>query len=313
MIVALAGGFGGAKMALGLYRVLSPGQLTVIVNTADDLTWYGLRVCPDLDTVMYTLAGLVNPKNGWGVRKESFHALGMLGHYGEPTWFQIGDKDLGVHLLRSKLLADGYTLTQATQELCRRLGINATVLPMCDEPVETKITTPEGVLSLQEYFVQREGRVKALSLRYDRIGNASLSEEVVRALHSASRIVVCPSNPLLSVGPILSVPGLRGILHSLACPIIAVSPIVGGKAIRGPLARMLVDLGYGATQVTIARQYADLVDGLIIDHQDAQEAPLVEALGVATLVTSTIMKGPASWEALARRALKFTPAVLPFQ
>lgn len=305
MIVALAGGFGGAKLAQGLYRALPPGQLTVIVNTADDLTPYGLRVCPDLDTVMYTLAGLVNPRKGWGVKGDSFKALGMLGHYGEPTWFGLGDKDLGTHLLRSSLLKEGYTLTEATQELCRRLGIGARLLPMCNEPVATKVETPEGTLSFQEYFVHRGGQVRAIGLCYQGVENASLTEEVARALDSASRIVICPSNPLLSVGPILSVPGLRAILHSVACPIVAVSPLVGGKAIRGPLARLLKDLGYPATQATIARFYADFLHGLVMDESDAGEAPEVQALRISTLVASTVMTGPGSREALARRALQF--------
>lgn len=305
MIVALAGGFGGAKLAQGLYRALPPGELTIIVNTADDLTPYGLRVCPDLDTVMYTLAGLVNRNNGWGLEDDSFNALSMLGRYGEPTWFNLGDKDLGTHLLRSGLLSEGHTLTEATRELCRRLEMTASLLPMCDEPVVTQVETPEGTLSFQEYFVHRQGQVRALSLRYHGIEGASLTEEVVRALHSAAGIVICPSNPLLSVGPILSVPGLRAILHSLACPIVAVSPLVGGKAVRGPLARLLEDLGYPATQATIGRFYADFVDGLVIDESDAAEAPEVNAMGVSTMVASTIMAGPASRESLARRVLDF--------
>lgn len=308
MIVALAGGFGGAKMAQGLYRVLPPGHLTVVVNTADDLSAYGLRVCPDLDTVMYTLAGLFNGRRGWGVSGDSFRALEMLGRYGEPTWFRVGDRDMATHLLRSKLLAAGATLTDATHELCHRLGINATLLPMCNEPVSTSVDTPEGAISFQEYFVHRGGRVTALGLQYDGVENAGLTQEVVRALHSASRIVLCPSNPLLSIAPILSVPGLRGILHSLACPIVAVSPLVGGKAIRGPLDRLLQDLGHPATQATIASLYADFLDGLVIDRSDASEAHAVEALGVSTLVANTVMSGARSREALARRVLEFTPS-----
>ncbi|MDO8691832.1 MAG: 2-phospho-L-lactate transferase [Dehalococcoidia bacterium] len=308
MIVALAGGFGGAKMAQGLYRVLPPDHLTVIVNTADDVNAFGLRVCPDLDTVMYTLSGLFNRRRGWGIRGDSFHTLEMLGRYGEPTWFRVGDRDMATHLLRSKLLAAGATLTEATHELCRRLGINATLLPMCNEPVSTSVDTPEGTLSFQEYFVHRGGRVKASGLRYEGVENAGLTEEVVRALHSASRIVICPSNPLLSIAPILSVPGLRGILHSLACPIIAVSPLVAGKAIRGPLDRLLQDLGYATTQATIASLYADFLDGLVIDRSDALEAPNVETLGVSTLMANTVMSGTPSREALARRVLEFTPS-----
>ncbi len=308
MIVALAGGFGGAKLAQGLHRVLPPGQLTVIVNTADDLDAFGLRVCPDLDTVMYTLAGLFSRKRGWGIRGDSFNTLSMLGQYGEPTWFRVGDRDMATHLLRSKLLEEGATLTEATHDLCHRLGITATLLPMCNEPVSTTVATPEGTLSFQEYFVHRGGRVKALSLRYDGVENAGLTEEVVRALHSASRIVLCPSNPLLSIAPILSVPGIRGILHSLACPIVAVSPLVGGKAIRGPLDRLLQDLGHATDQAAIARLYADFLDGLVIDRSDATEAQAVEDLGVSTLVANTVMSDTRSREALARRVLEFMPA-----
>ncbi len=308
MIVALAGGFGGAKLAEGLCRALPPGLLTVIVNTADDLSFYGLRVCPDLDTVMYTLSGLSNRKTGWGVKGDSFRALDMLGRYGEPAWFRVGDRDLATDLLRSKLLAEGMSLTDVTRELCLRLGIEATLLPMCNEPVATRVDTPEGTLAFQEYFVQRGGRVKALGLRYDGIERACLTAEVVRALHSARRIVLCPSNPVLSVAPILAVPGLREILRSVSCPIVAVSPLVGGKALRGPLDRLLADLGYPTTQDTIARFYSDFLDGLVIDRSDIAEASEVEGLGVSTLVTNTIMSGPSSREALARRVLKFNPS-----
>ncbi|MDP2727051.1 MAG: 2-phospho-L-lactate transferase [Dehalococcoidia bacterium] len=305
MIVALAGGFGGSKMIQGLYRVLSPGQLTTIVNTADDLTLYGLRVCPDLDTVMYTLAGMANPSTGWGIRGDSFKTLGMLGRYGEPTWFRLGDKDMSTHLMRSALLRDGLTLTQATKEMCRRLSISATLLPMCNEPVATQVETSEGLLTFQDYFVRRACQVKAHGLRYDGIEAATLTEEVVRALRSASRVVLCPSNPVLSLMPILAVPGLRDILVSLSCPIVAVSPLVGGKALRGPLDKLLEDLGYPTTQATIARFYSDFLDGLVIDEMDAAEAPQVEALGMSTLVTNTVMSKVASRKDLARQLLDF--------
>lgn len=307
MIVALAGGFGGAKLAEGLYRALPLNHLTVVVNTADDLTPYGLRVCPDLDTVMYTLAGLSNRRTGWGVGGDSFRALEMLGRYGEPTWFSLGDKDIATHLVRSKLLSDGLSLTEATAELCRRLGVSATLLPMCNEPVATYIDTPEGALSFQEYFVHRRGLAKADGLRYEGIEDSHLTEDVVRALRSASRIILCPSNPILSIAPILSVPGLRAVLRSVSCPVVAVSPLVAGKAIRGPLDRLLEDLGYQTTQATIAKFYADFLDALVIDRSDASEAPQVTALGISTMVTDTVMSGPASREALARRVLQLNP------
>lgn len=307
MIVALAGGYGGAILAQGLYRALPPGELTVIVNTADDLTLYGLRVCPDLDTVMYTLAGLANPRTVWGLRGDSFQALDMLDRYGEPTWFHLGDKDLATHLLRSQLLAQGLTLTEATRELCGRLDIAATILPMCNQPVATLVETPEGILPFQEYFVHQEGRVKVLALHYQGIEEATLTQEVLQALRSASRLVICPSNPLLSLGPILSVPGLRDILRSLACPIVAVSPLPGGRAIRGPLDRLLEDLGYPIDQATVARFYSDFLDGLLIDTMDQADAPQVKALGVSVLAANTVMFGPVSREALARRVLGFAP------
>lgn len=307
MIVALAGGFGGSKLAQGLYRVLPPDRLTVIVNTADDFDLYGLRICPDLDTVMYTLASLANPTTGWGVRGDSFKAIGMLEQYGEPAWFRLGDKDLGTHLLRTKLLSQGLTLTEATRELCNRLGIMASILPMCNEPVATRVDTPEGHLAFQEYFVQRRTDVEAMGVEYQGIEQACLTPEVEAALRSASRIVICPSNPILSVAPILSVPGLRQLVRGAACPTVAVSPLVGGKAVRGPLDRLLASLGYPASQAAIARFYADFLDGLIIDNTDRNEANDVTALGVSVLVADTLMSGVTSRERVANRVLNFLP------
>lgn len=307
MIVALAGGFGGARLAQGLYRALPPDELVVIVNTADDLELYGLRICPDLDTVMYALAGLNNPRTGWGVRGETFHMLEMLGRYGEPGWFRLGDRDMATHLLRTRLLAEGMTLTEATHELCTRLGIKARLLPMCNEPVATVLETPEGPLPFQEYFVKRRGMVKTLGIRYDGIEQAVMSNDVVQALKSARRVVLCPSNPVLSLAPVLQVPGLRQLICSLSCPVVAVSPIVGGQAVRGPLAGLLEDLGLPVTQSTIARFYADFLDGLVIDRQDASEAKAVEEMGVSTLVTKTLMPGPSTRESLARLVLGFNP------
>jgi LPPG:FO 2-phospho-L-lactate transferase len=304
----LAGGVGGAKLADGLYRVVPSEELAVIVNTADDLTLFGLRICPDLDTVMYTLAGLANPQTGWGLAGDTFRALEMLGCYGEATWFRLGDQDLATHLARTRMLAQGQTLTQVTQHLAERLGVQARLLPMCDEPVATLVDTPKGQLSFQDYFVQGGGQDRVLSLRYEGIHEARLGPAVQQALERARLIVLCPSNPLLSMGPILSVPGLRDRLRRTEALKVAVSPLVGGKALRGPLVRLLQDLGYETNQETIARFYKDFLDILVLDHRDRGEAEQVEALGIKVAIMDTVMNSVQERESLARQVLELVAA-----
>jgi LPPG:FO 2-phospho-L-lactate transferase len=308
MIVALAGGVGGAKLAHGLYRALGPETLTVVVNTADDFDHFGLRVCPDADTVTYTLAGLANPTTGWGVVDDTFETLAMLARYGHDPWFKIGDRDFATHISRTQRLRTGESLTSVIFTMARALGVQARILPMCDAPVATKVVTPEGLLDFQEYFVHRHQEDTVAGVVFEGIEAATVSDGVGEALSAAEAIVFCPSNPIVSIGPILAVPGVQALLADRRVPRVAVSPIVGGQALRGPADRMLRTLGHEVSAFGVAAIYRDLIDVMVIDEQDAELAPRVEALGMAVLVAPTIMRDEADREALARRILEFVHA-----
>jgi LPPG:FO 2-phospho-L-lactate transferase len=305
MIVALAGGVGGAKLAVGLYRALAPGELTLIVNTGDDAEMFGLRISPDLDTALYTLAGLVNQQTGWGLAGDTFAAMGMLERYGAPTWFRLGDRDLATHMVRTGMLREGRRLTEVTAHLAARLGVQATLLPMCDEPVATLIETPDGLLDFQEYFVHRRWDVPVSGIRLRGIETARPTREVRAALLAAEVVVVCPSNPVVSIGPILGVPGLADLLRALRVPRVAVSPIVGGQAVSGPAGRLMRAIGYEESVHGVAAFYRGLIDGLVIDYADAAERARLEADGLAVLVTGTIMHSADHRLALAREVLAF--------
>ena len=289
-VVALAGGVGGAKLAAGLEAVLEPGELSVVTNTADDFELWGLRICPDLDTVMYTLAGLANPETGWGIRDESFDWLAMISRYGEDTWFKLGDKDLATHVLRTQRLNAGGSLTDVTAGLSGALGVESALLPMCDEPVRTAVKTPEGLLEFQEYFVRRGQRDEVLGVELRGIEGARVPDGVAGALAAADAIVLCPSNPVVSIGPILSVPGMREALVSSSAPKVAVSPIVGGKALKGPADRMMRTLGHEVSALGVARMYEELATGFVIDRSDAGEGPKIEGLGMRVLATGAVMR-----------------------
>lgn len=288
-IVALAGGVGGAKLADGLYRVLPPDALCVVVNTADDLDLYGLRICPDLDTVLYTLSGLADPAQGWGVAGDTFHTLDALARYGAPEWFRLGDRDFATHIRRSERLRDGARLTEVEHELATALGVRARLLPMCDEPVATKVRTPEGLLDFQEYFVRRHHADRVLGLEFAGMDRAAMTDEVYAAVRDATAIVLCPSNPFVSLGPLLAVPGMRDLLQGSGAPLIAVSPIVAGQALRGPAADMLDALGHEVSALGVARLYQGLARGFVLDQADRALAPDVEALGLRALVAPTVM------------------------
>jgi LPPG:FO 2-phospho-L-lactate transferase len=304
-VCALAGGVGGAKLAAGLQDALPPGDLTVVVNTADDFELWGLRVCPDLDTVMYTLAGLANPQTGWGVAGESFATLDMLALYGEDTWFRLGDRDLATHILRSDRLRAGEPLSRISAALSAALGVQSAVLPMCDEPVSTVLETPGGRLEFQEYFVRRGQRDEVLGVELRGIDEARVPDAVSEALAEAEIIVVCPSNPLVSVGPILAVPGMREALKSSSAPKVAVSPIVGGRALKGPADRMLASLGHEVSATGVAGIYEAILDGMVVDRQDEGERIGIEAVGMSVLVTGAIMRDEPDRERLAREVLRF--------
>ena len=304
-VLALAGGVGGAKLASGLEAALPPGDLSVVVNTADDFDLWGLRICPDLDTVMYTLAGIANPETGWGIAGESFGALEMLARYGEDTWFKLGDRDLATHVLRTTKLRSGEPLTRVTADLSGALGVESAMLPMCDEPVATVLDTPDGPLEFQDYFVRRRQRDEVLGMRLQGVGDARPTGAVLRALAGADLVVLCPSNPVVSIGPILAVPGMREALASSSVPKIAVSPIVGGRALKGPADRMLASLGHEVSAVGVSRMYEGLVSAMVIDGVDEGERLRIEALGMRVLVTAVIMRDEQDRVRLAREVLGF--------
>jgi LPPG:FO 2-phospho-L-lactate transferase len=309
-LLALSGGVGGAKLALGLSRVLPTDQLTIVVNNGDDQEFHGLPVSPDLDTVMYTLAGCVNPETGWGVREDTFHLLEMLGRYGAEAWFRLGDKDLATHIRRKQLLDSGYTLSEVTTELCQHLGVNHHVVPMSDGPVRTIVTTDEGELPFQTYFVHRRCEPVVHSLRFDGAERAVPSKGFETALEEAAVLVFCPSNPWLSVDPILAVSGVRKAVQSFTGERLAVSPIVGGKALRGPAAKIMSELGYEVNCLGIARYYQGLCDTLLIDEADAAHAPAVEAIGIKAHVTRTVMNSLEDKEALAHEICRLSGLVV---
>jgi len=307
-VVTLAGGVGGAKLAHGLQRTLGAGELTVIVNTADDLELHGLLVMPDHDTVLYTLAGLADREQGWGLSGDTYVAAAMLERYGAPTWFRLGDGDLATHLLRTARRRGGERLTAVCLGLQDGLGLPSRILPMCEEPVRTQVRSDEGWLEFQDYFVRQHQAPEVREIAFAGIEAAQVTLEVAAALGTAAAVVFAPSNPLVSLGPILAVPGLRAMLgeaRDRGVPIVAVSPIVGGRALRGPADRMLASLGHEASALGVARLYADLLDGLVLDREDEALGPAVEALGLHALVTDTIMRDDADRARLARETLDF--------
>jgi LPPG:FO 2-phospho-L-lactate transferase len=307
-VVALAGGVGGAKLAEGLQAVVGE-HLTVIVNTADDTERHGLLVCADHDTVMYTLAGLENPEFGWGLAGDSWTVMAALERYGEEGWFRLGDQDLATHIVRTDRLGGGERLTDVCRHLQVRLGVPATILPMADEPVRTRVRTDAGWLDFQDYFVRLRQAPDVYEVSFVGIERAHPSAETLAAIAAADVIVVAPSNPIVSVGPILAVPGMAEALvaaRTRGAPIAAVSGIIGGKALKGPADRMLASLGHEATALGVARIYRDLTDVFVLDTVDAALAPAVEALGIRAVVTDTIMTDDGSRARLARAVLAGT-------
>lgn len=305
-VVALSGGVGGAKLALGLSRVVAAPQLTVVANTADDFEHLGLAISPDIDTVLYTLAGINNPELGWGQAGETWQCMQMLERLGGETWFRLGDRDLALHLLRTQLLQrQSLNLTQVTQRLCQVLGIDARVLPMCDQRVATMVQTTDGVMPFQHYFVREQCRPVVSGFYFDGIEQAQVNPRLIAACaeNPPSCIVLCPSNPYVSVAPQLAIPGMRDFLRRQRAPIIAVSPIVGGDALKGPAAKMMRELGVAASALTVAQYYAGFVDALVIDTVDAHHAPAITALGITPLVTPTVMRTLQDREQLARHVI----------
>lgn len=306
MIVALAGGVGGAKLADGFAAIVG-SDLTVIVNTADDFEHLGLPISPDLDTVMYTLAGIANPETGWGVAGETWNFLDQVVLLGGPAWFRLGDRDLATHIQRAIALRSGQNLTTITEHLCQRLGIAARVLPMTDDPVRTIVHTHEGSLPFQEYFVARKCEVPVTGFAFAGVERARPTEAVTQALadRDLEAICFCPSNPFVSIDPILSLPGLRALIVDAGVPVVAVSPIIGGAAVKGPAAKMMRELGLPSTPVTVAAHYRNVVTGFVIDRADASFSAPVEAEGMAVCVTDTLMRDAADRRRLAAQCLEF--------
>jgi len=300
-IVALAGGVGGAKLAHGLAQILSLEDLTVIVNTGDDFEHYGLYICPDLDTVCYTLAGLANPETGWGRANESWNAFENASKLGGPDWFRLGDQDLGTHLERTGRLKEGQTLTQITRDFCNAWGIEQTILPMSDQPVRTVVETEEGDLAFQEYFVHRRCEPRVKGFRFDGVEKAEPAPGACEALQSADVIVVCPSNPWVSIDPILKVisPWDRGK------PVVAVSPIIGGQTVKGPAAKMYRELGIEPSALAVANHYRGVATGFVLDEIDKQLKGDIMGLNMQTLVTNTLMDSLDNRLRLAKEVLNF--------
>ncbi len=305
-IVALAGGIGASKLLLGLNRVMDPRELTVIVNTGDDIALHGLSISPDLDIVTYTLAGQVNSDTGWGFRDETFRALEQLAVYGRPEWFHLGDRDLATHIHRTAMLRAGGPLSEVADSIRKALGVQARILPMSDQPVPTMIETGQGRLHFQEYLVQRRAEPKVQAISFDGIERARPAPGVLEALEGARSIVICPSNPLISIGPILAVPGVREVMRKRRTQVVAVCPIVGGKSLKGPSDQMLAQLGHDVSALGVARMYRDICGTFVIDPIDSAQGPAIESLGVEVVIHSTVMRNLEDKELLARRIMQFT-------
>lgn len=301
--VYLSGGVGGAKLALGLSRVLPPEKLTIVANTGDDFIHLGFPVCPDIDTLVYTLSGLANPQLGWGRRDETSSFMETVRQLGGPDWFFLGDRDLAMHAERRRRLEDGQTLTGTTATLARALGVEHPILPMCDAPAPTVVETADGPLPFQDYFVRLRAAPAVTGFTLHGGQDIAPSPAVLEAVENADLIVIGPSNPLISVDPILELTGLRRALADARAPVAVVSPIVGGKAIKGPTAKMLTELGREASVAEVARHYADIADHLVIDAEDAEEAEALMALVPAVTVTGTVMRTLEDRIALAEHVL----------
>ena len=304
MIAALAGGVGAARMLRGLVGVVPADQITAVVNTGDDLELHGLHISPDLDTVTYTLAGAINPDTGWGLAGESWQAMEALERYGGQTWFRLGDRDLATHLYRTQRLAEGAGLAEVTAEIVAAWGLALRLLPMSEQPVRTMLSVSgEGEISFQEYFVARRHQVTVEAVRFAGAGDSSPGPGVLRALDEAEAVVICPSNPIVSVAPVLAVPGVEEAVRAGREHTVAVSPIVAGAALKGPADRLMRELGHDASVVGVARLYAPLAAVLVIDAADADLAPAVEEQGMRVVVTPTVMSTPERARSLAATVL----------
>jgi LPPG:FO 2-phospho-L-lactate transferase len=303
MIVALAGGVGAAKFLRGLVAVIPPETLTIISNTGDDIELYGLHISPDIDIVAYTLSGLVDEERGWGIGGDTFDCLAMLRRYGEATWFNLGDRDLATHILRTQRRRAGQSLADITAAFCQALGLRVRILPMCNQPVPSQIRTPAGLFHFQEYLVQRGGQEEVRQVIYQGVEQAEPAPGVCAALAQAEAILICPSNPVISIGTILAVPGICQAVQASPAPVVAISPIIQGATLKGPADKMLHGLGFEVSAYGVAQYYAGLLHGLVIDTLDAALRPRLESAGLHVAVTNTIMHTLTDKQALARATL----------
>jgi LPPG:FO 2-phospho-L-lactate transferase len=303
LVLALSGGIGGAKLALGLYRILPPGALTVVANTGDDFVHLGLAISPDTDTLLYTLAGLDDPERGWGRRDETWTFMKALERLGGETWFNLGDGDLATHVERTRRLAAGEALSAITDDFRRRLGIKARLLPMTDDPVHTRLRTEQGWLDFQDYFVHQHCQPIVREIAFAGADRARPQPEFLQSLadQDLRAVVICPSNPFISIDPILALPGVREALHGCAAPVVAVSPIIGGNAVKGPTAKMMAELGLQVDAAAVARHYGDILDLFIADESDAGD---VADLGIPVVFARTLMSSLEDRKALARTVLE---------
>ncbi|MEM3479292.1 MAG: 2-phospho-L-lactate transferase [Candidatus Bathyarchaeia archaeon] len=304
MITALAGGVGAAKFLSGLVKIIPEEDLTVIVNTGDDIELFGLHISPDLDIVAYTLAGIVDEEKGWGIRGDTFHCLEMLRRYGYETWFNLGDRDLATHIHRTILLKSGLKLSQATRKICESLGLKVNILPMTDDRFETWIETEAGLMHFQEYLVKRGAKDRVLGVKYVGAENASPAEGVIESILKSELVIVCPSNPIVSIGTILSVKGVREALRKSRARNIAISPIVSGAPIKGPADKLMSGLGLEVSAFSAAYLYRDFLDVFVLDQLDVREKDRIEGLGIKVILTNTIMRTLEDKISLAKTVLK---------
>ena len=304
MITALAGGVGAARLLIGMAKIVDQKDLTVIVNTGDDIELHGLHVSPDLDIVSYSLSGIVDEKKGWGYRDDTFHCLGRLRLYSGFEWFNLGDKDLATHIFRTELLRRGNSLTDVTKEICRALGISARILPMTDDRFETRISTDVGLMHFEEYMVKRGAKDEVFGVEFDGRDQAKPASGVIEAIEEGERVIVCPSNPVVSIGTILSIEGIRGALKRTAAVKVGISPIIGGKPVKGPADKLLKGLGKEVSAFSVAELYADFLDVFVIDHADATDKERIEQLGIKVVVTKTLMASLEDKISLAKTVLE---------
>ena len=303
MITALAGGVGASKLLDGLSRAMEPEDISIVVNTGDDIEMFGLYIAPDLDIVTYTLAGAVNAETGWGLKDDTFHCLEALERYGGERWFNLGDRDLATHIIRTSMLRAGLSLSHIADHIRRSLGVRSRILPMTDTHTPTTILTDEGPMHFQEYLVKRRAQIPVRGVRFEKIEEAHPARGVIEAIRDASAVIICPSNPLISIGPILAVPGIRDALKETQAVVAAISPVVGGASLKGPTDRMLADLGLEVSAAQVARLYADFLDIYIVDEKDAASRAEIEGLGIKVCITDTVMTGQTEKLALAKRTL----------